>query len=224
MKPTMRIGASSYVGDYVMPKALVDWEKMNPEIELKIDVSDSERVFTGVIEGTLEAGAIGAALEDERIQTEEFVHNADELILIAPASHPFANKNEVTVHELKGQRFIVREPGSATRMWYRERLAVEDLTLDDMDIVCEVNSHQAAISAVEAGAGISFVLRGAARDALDTGRVKEVRVKELSPLMGSLYLVHLDRRLLSDQGKQVLGFLEDEKAKLTAFGKNRSSS
>ncbi|MCL5292247.1 MAG: LysR substrate-binding domain-containing protein [Actinobacteria bacterium] len=218
MKPTLRVGTSSYVGDYVMPKALVDWEQMNPEIELKIDISDSEGVFTGVLDGTFEVGVIGAALEDERIVTEEFIHNADELILITPTDHPFASKNEVPVKDLKGQNFIVREPGSATRMWYRERLSVADVSLDDLNIVCEVDSHQAAISAVEAGAGISFVLRGAARDALDVGRVKEVRVRELSPLMGSLYLIHPGEQLLSDQTKRMLHFLEEEKIKLAAYG------
>ncbi len=218
MKPIVRIGASSYVGDYVMPRALVDWEKTNPELELKIDISDSEDVFTRVLEGGYEAGVIGAALEDERIVTEEFVHNADELILIAPPDHEFAKKGEISVKELKGCRFIIREPGSATRMWYRERLATQDIGLDDLDIVSEVDSHQAAISAVEAGAGCSFVLRGAARDALDVGRVKEVRIKELSPMMGSLYLIHSREELLSEPTKRALKFLSDEKAKLAAFG------
>lgn len=217
MKQIITIGTSSYVGDYVMPRALADWSSMNPEIELKMTISDSETVFTGVLEGALEAGVIGAALEDERIDTEEFVHNADELVLIVPPEHRFANYDEVSVQDLKGQDFIVREPGSATRMWYRERLGSSDVTLDELNIVSEVGSHQAAISAVEAGAGMTFALRLAARDALDLGRVKEMRVSELSPLTGSLYLVHGKEALLSDDGKHLLNFLQGEKTKLSGL-------
>ncbi|MHB0977073.1 MAG: LysR substrate-binding domain-containing protein [Candidatus Aquicultorales bacterium] len=216
MKPVIQIGASSYVGDFVLPKALVDWEKTNPNIELRITTSDSEDVFRGVVDGSLEAGIIGAALEDERIETEEFIHNADELVLIAHPEHPFSEKGEISAREILDQPFIAREKGSATRMWYRDRLSIVDVPLDDLNIVSEVDSHQAAVSAVEAGAGVAFVLRGAAKDALDLGRVKEIRVKELSPLVGSLYLVHLKEPLLSEDAKRVLEFLRSESKKLAA--------
>lgn len=216
MKPTIKIGASGYVGDYVIPRALVDWEKTYPDVELQITVSDSGEVFARVIDGTLEAGVIGAALEDKRVVTEEFIRNADELILIAPLDHPFAKRGEISAQELKGQPFIVREPGSATRMWYREKLATEGIDFDDLDVISEVDSHQAAISSVEAGAGLTFVLRGAARDAMDAGRVKEVKIKELSPMMGSLYLVHRQESTMSEPAKRLFKFLEQERARLTA--------
>ena len=216
MKNVVNIGASSYTGEFLLPQLIGGWEKQNPDIELKVDISDSSEVFEQVVNGELEAGVIGMSLENSNVHAETFLNNFDELILICPANHPFAGKSEVSINDLKGQDFILREPGSATRMWYREVLATHNINLDNLNVVAELDTYPAIIKAVESGSGISFVLRKTAKDALDLGRIKEIKIKEVSPLMGNLYIIYNTDMPMSDEVRRFLGFLEAEKPQLMA--------
>lgn len=216
MKNVLTIGASSYTGEFLLPQVIGDWEKQNPDVELKLDISDSAEVFEQVGNGDIEAGVIGMSLENSSVRAEPFLNNYDELILIVPNDHPFAEKGEIQVADLREQDFILREPGSATRMWYREVLATRGITFDNLNVVAELDTYPAIIKAVESGSGISFVLRKCAQDALDMGRLKEVKIKELAPLMGNLYVIYNTDLPLSDQARRFLSFLETEKPKLIA--------
>lgn len=44
MKKTVFVGASSYTGDYLLPHILADWERLYPDVELVLKISDSEEV------------------------------------------------------------------------------------------------------------------------------------------------------------------------------------
>ncbi|MBE0447309.1 MAG: hypothetical protein IBX64_04280 [Actinobacteria bacterium] len=216
MKNVVNIGASSYTGEFLLPQLLSNWEKQNPDTELKIDISDSSQVFEQVLNGDIEAGVIGMSLENNTVRAEPFLNNYDELILICPPDHPFARKGEISVSDLKGQDFILREPGSATRMWYREVLATRSITFENLNVVAELDSYPAIIKAVESGSGLSFVLRKSAQDALDMGKVKEIKIKELPQLMGNLYSIYNTDLPLSDGARRFLNFLETERPKLMA--------
>lgn len=216
MKNIVNVGASSYTGEFLLPQVLADWEKQNPDMELKVDISDSSQVFEQVINGDIEAGVIGMSLENIVVKAETFLNNFDELILIAPAEHPLANKGELLVEDLKGQDFILREPGSATRMWYREVLATHGITFENLNVVAELDTYPAIIKAVESGSGLSFVLKKAAKDSLEMGRIKEIKLKDLPPLMGNLYVIYNTERPMSNGTRRFLSFLESEKPKLMA--------
>jgi len=216
MKNVVNVGASSYTGEFLLPQVLADWEKQNPDMELKVDISDSSQVFEQVINGDIEAGVIGMSLENNAVKADPFLNNFDELILIAPAEHPLANKGELLVEDLKGQDFILREPGSATRMWYREVLATHGITFENLNVVAELDTYPAIIKAVESGSGLSFVLKKAAKDSLDMGRIKEIKLKDLPPLMGNLYVIYNTELPMSNGTRRFLSFLEAEKPKLMA--------
>ncbi len=216
MKNAVNIGASSYTGEFLLPQLLGDWEKQNPDMELKLEISDSANVFEQVLNGDIEAGVIGMSFENSNVHAETFLNNYDELILICSQNHPFAQQREVSVDDLRGQDFVLREPGSATRMWYREVLATHGITFDNLNVVAEIDTYPAIIKAIESGSGLSFVLRKAAQDALDTGKVKEVKIKDLPPLKGNLYVIYNTELPLSEETRRFLSFLEAEKPKLMA--------
>ncbi|MDI6715732.1 MAG: LysR substrate-binding domain-containing protein [Actinomycetota bacterium] len=216
MKSVVNVGASSYTGEFLLPQLIADWEKQNPDTELKLNISDSSEIFEQVLNGDVELGVIGMSLENDQVKAETFLNNFDELILICPPDHPFANRGEISVEDLKNQDFIFREPGSATRMWYREVLARHGITPENLNIVAELDTYPAIIRAVESGSGISFVLKKAAMDSIKAGRVKEVKIKEISPLMGNLYVIYNTDLPMSDEARRFLTFLGAEKQKLMA--------
>lgn len=211
MKKLVTVGASSYTGNYLLPRLLQDWEEVNPDTEIKLEITDSEDIFHQVQDGLVEVGLIGACLESENVEAHEFAQD-DQLILIVPLGHAFADRSEIEIDELRGQDFVLREPGSATRMWYREAFNRFKLTLGDLNVVAELDSHPAVITAVESSLGVAMVPRHAADDALDAQRIKDVRIRELAPMTGSLYMIWPRVDSLSPQTRQFIDWLETERS------------
>lgn len=216
MKNVINVGASSYTGEFLLPQIITDWEKQNPDLELKVDISDSSNVFEQIISGEIEAGVIGMSLENNYVKADQFLSNYDELILICPPDHPFASVSEISINDLRGQDFVMREPGSATRMWYREMLSTKGIGFDDLNVVAELGSYPAIIKAVEMGSGCSFVLKKAAQDFIDTGKIRQVTIRDMQPITGSLYVIYNSKLRMSDNARRFINFLDTEKQKLIA--------
>lgn len=213
MKKKLSLGASSYAGEYLIPMMLPDWQKSGNNSELKVEIGDSESIFEQVLSGDLEVGLIGVCFEHEDLETREFILN-DELVLICPPDHPLADKKRITAQNLKGQNFCVREPGSATRMWMRESLAKQGVSFDDLNLVCELDTHKAVISAVQAGVGLACVPKLVAKEAAWQNKVKVINVEGLSPINGSMCTIW-NKGLLTQDGEELLSFLNAEKAKIS---------
>lgn len=213
-KRVVSIGASNYIGDYILPRMLADWELQEPYTELKVESADSEEIFDQVQNGELDLGVIGSSLESDKLETREFIDN-DKLILIAPADHPLASKEEISVMELKGQSFILREAGSGTRMWCREQFSRFGVSFDDLNVRAELGSHRAIITAVESGCGLALVPRRAAEESLELGYIAEINVKELSPMTGSLYMIYPKGDSISAEATEFINFLQMERPKFS---------
>lgn len=197
----------------MIPMMLPDWQKASSNSELKVEIGDSESIFEQVLSGDLEVGLIGVCFEHDDLETQEFIMN-DELVLICPSDHPLASQGEISAEALKGQNFCVREPGSATRMWMRESLARQGISFDDLNLVCELDTHKAIVSSVQAGVGLACVPKLVAREAAVQSKVKEIAVQGLSPINGSMCTIW-NKQFLTSDGEELLSFLDSEKNKIS---------
>jgi len=121
----------------------------------------------------IDIGIIGAAIKNDNLDLAPFI--TDELILVAATEHPLAKKKKVTTDDILKSDFILREPGSGTRMVIETVLAPKNVRPSDLRVIMELGSTRAVITAVEAGLGASLVSRLAAQEALRLQRIKEIK-------------------------------------------------
>lgn len=91
MKHLFTIGASTIPGEFIIPRLLSAMISHLPEIELKVEISDSLKVFEGVRSGQYELGIIGTKFDSPDLDFAVIVKD-DKLILITPKNHPLAAK------------------------------------------------------------------------------------------------------------------------------------
>jgi len=96
--------------------------------------------------------------EDIALERQPFLPNP--LVIIAAASHPLAGRKRLPLARLARARFILRKPGSGTRLacdaHFKRAGFVPDVRL-------EIGSNEAIKEAVAAGMGIAIVSRHALR-------------------------------------------------------------
>ena len=109
----LRIGSSVTVGMCLMPSLIKRFGEARPETEIYSYVNNTQ-----TIERMLLASELDAAVVEGRVRSKDLVsfHCRDDYVaLFCSASHTFAARAAVTLDELCGEPFVLRERGSGTR-------------------------------------------------------------------------------------------------------------
>ena len=188
----LALGASKTIGGYLLPAVLGEFRRRHPGVELQLVIDNTETIKTRLLDGALDLGLTeGMPPRDEDLSTRVF--REDELIVIAPAHHPFANPapgkrrpRSITARQLCGQPLILREPGSGTRAVLLRPLA--DSGAEPGEVVLTLTDTEAIKRAVLAELGLAAVSRLCVTLELASGVLAEVPVRGLK-LRRSLYEV-----------------------------------
>jgi DNA-binding transcriptional LysR family regulator len=206
MKHLFTLGASTIPGEFIIPRLLSAMIKHLPEIELKVEISDSLKVFEGVRKGQYEIGIIGTQFDSPDVDFTVIVKD-DRLVLITPKGHPLAAKKTVAIGDLKGQDFVTREKGSGTRAVYEKAFKDAGLAPTDLNTVAEVGTTEGVIQAVEGGAGIAIVSELAAKEAIELKKVQALNIPVLK-MIRDFSIITRKGRPLSKDASEVLAVIK----------------
>lgn len=166
------VGASTIPGEYLLPILIGGFKEKYPGIKITLKVSGSGQVGRWVREREIDFGITGAPVDWEGTECMSWLK--DQLVLIVPPSHPWAEMNEVSLEDLKKETIILRERGSGTRRTLEQKLSEHNISIEKLPCSMELGSTRAVITAVEAKLGVSIVSKYAVCEAISLGLVKEV--------------------------------------------------
>lgn len=177
------VGASSTIGNYALPCTVYVFSERHPDYKIKLDINKTDNIIERISNRSLEMGLVEGpipeetrkALAQEGVRFRVVAHN--ELFLIAPNTEQFEAMDSVTVGELRTMPLILREQGSGIRNTIETALSEVGLTLDDFNVVLELNTTNAIKSAISSDNGVSLLPKMALRKELHYGILKAIPVK-----------------------------------------------
>jgi DNA-binding transcriptional LysR family regulator len=152
------IGASTTIGTYLLPAVLAEFWRRHPNIELLLEIENTELVQRRLAGHELDIGLTEGFLDNEELDAEVF--HRDELVVVAAPDHPLARKPKISLAALAGEPFLLREPGSGTRAVQEQALARLKLPVR---VVMALGSTEAIKRLVAAGIGLAIISRLAVR-------------------------------------------------------------
>lgn len=172
----LRIACSTTTGKYILPQFAVRFHEQHPGVDIAILRCTSPLVVPQLLKEEADLGVVSYDACGDGLECQAFFN--DHIILIVPASHPWAKRQSIEPSELVETPIIIREATSGTHRAMLAELGKHSITFDDMDICLEVGNSEAIVKAVEVGFGVAFVSRLAAEWAIDKGTVVEVPVAD----------------------------------------------
>jgi DNA-binding transcriptional LysR family regulator len=200
---SLRVGASTTVGIYLLPAALGAFKKLHPGLVISLEIGTRARVQEEVLRNELDLAVVGPALKDPDLAILPFL--TDELIVVAPAGHRLTGKRGLTLKDLADQPFVMREPASGSR-WSLEKAARKAGA--KLQVAMELGSNGAIKHAVESGLGLAVLSRYACLLELSSRRLVELDVRGF-PIRRDWHIVHLRRRKLPASVLAFIAFLRD---------------
>lgn len=185
----LRLGCTRTIADYVAPHLLACRATTQPAEPVNMRVGNTAELVQLMDAGTIDCALVEGSFDHARF--DSMVYSTEDYIAVA--SPDATERMDIrSVHDLIGERLILREPGSGTREILERNLAAHDLALADFAGTLELASIPAIIACVAAGAGITFLYRIAVERELSTGALVDITPAD--------FTIHHDFRLIWQHG------------------------
>lgn len=168
---SLKVGATLTIGNYLAPLIMADYLQRYPSGQVALTVHNTATIVAQVVRYEIDLGLIEGRADDPEVEVEPWVE--DELVPFCAPTHPLAGRQTVTLDELAGQWWILRERGSGTRETLEQALRHR---LPGLRVRLELEHTEAVKRAVENGLGIGCISRLALRDAFRRGSLVPLEV------------------------------------------------
>ena len=201
----LTIGSSTTPGEYILPWVIGQFQKQFPGVDVSLSISNTRSVLEMIRNRELDLGMAGAPVSQRGLNSFPYVF--DEIVIIAAPTHPLISRDGVRLRDLEGERFILREQGSATRQTAESCLADHDVSIK---VVMELGSNEAVKGAVAAGLGLGMVSGFAIAADTAAGFIKTLDVTDWR-CRRPLTVFYRDDTHLPSAQHAFLRFLQDER-------------
>ena len=198
---TLRVGASTTVGIYLIPLALGAYKKLHPNLAVSLEIGAREPLQDRLRRGLLDLAVLSPPIADPDLESTPFMD--DELVMVVPVGHRLAGGRGLTLRDFAGESFLMREAGSGTRLAVEMAARRDGVTLQ---VGMELGSNGAIKHAVEAGLGVAVLSRHAVELERKGGGLVVVQIEGF-PILRPWSMAYLRRRKLPAAVDQFIGFL-----------------
>ena len=150
LRGRLRIAAVT-TAEYFVPDLVGPFAAAHPGVEIELAVENRDRVIERL--GRAQDDLAVMMLPPSAMPLERVPILDNPLVVIAPAGHRLAGRR-VRLGQLAGERWLMREPGSGTRLVAEEHFANAGFT---PDVAMSLGSNEAIKHAVAAGLGVAVV-------------------------------------------------------------------
>ncbi|MEH7390977.1 LysR family transcriptional regulator [Bacillus sp. JJ1503] len=189
---TLSFGASTFVGVYLLPAILSDFNKQFPGIKINMNITSSNHLIhmleTNKVEFLVLSDRI--PIDEDRFQFNTFYQ--DEPVLIVNSQHRLAGKTECTLEDLVSETLILKPNKSATRTYLEGEFKKYGFNSPNY---MEIGNLEAIKQCVINGLGVSIVSSFAIKQEIKNGLLTVVPIQGVKFIRGIRYVyqrgVHL---------------------------------
>ncbi|MEJ8827384.1 LysR family transcriptional regulator [Variovorax humicola] len=193
MATRLRIGASTTIGNYLLPPLVASYLVAWPAAGVDVQIGNTREVAGSVARLEVDMGLIEGPCREAEVRVVPW--REDELVIVCAPTHPLVQDatQRVPLKALRQTRWLLREPGSGTREAVEQALLSH---LHHLDGEMLPGSTEAIKQAAAEGLGLACLSLCAVQDLLTLGRLVVLETT-LPRLTRRLYLIHHRRKRFS---------------------------
>lgn len=169
----LQVGASTTIGNYVLPPLLASFLGPQTGGRLELRIGNTREVAAAVAAFSVDIGFIEGPSHEPQMRTLPFMD--DELVIVASPRHPLARtagRGKVNAAALRDAAWLLREPGSGTREAVEQALEPH---LSRLESAVELGSAEAIKLAAAEGLGLACLSRRVVADFVTLRRLAILR-------------------------------------------------
>ena len=170
----LTIGASNIPANYLIPAVLPHLAQHYPGITLSMLCGDSGEILAKLVAAEIELAVVGSRNADQQLVFTPLAK--DLLVLVVGPQHPWWQKEQISLTELRDGGFVMREAGSGSELALQNELQRVGIERDKLRVAARLGSNEAVCRTVAAGFGCAFVSERSVRRELAAVELCQVDV------------------------------------------------
>lgn len=186
----LRIGLTHTAESNIITEVLAKYSNKNSGISIMLLTDTIKNLYE-----KLETYELDLAVSNGRSSNPDLCSlmlDTDYLVCVMSNNNPLSSQSMVTLNELKRERMILRLPSSATRMLFESTLESLGESIDNFDIILEVDNIATIKDLIRKDLGISILAKSACLDELRKGKLTALPIENLSMVRETNLVYHKD--------------------------------
>lgn len=172
----IKVGASSTVGQYILPVLLAKFHKRFPQIRVKLQTGNTEDIIDLLRNGKIAFAITEGIGFDRSFQFDNFIK--DEIVLVCSAKSKSSNLKKISVTSIPSYPLVLRESGSGTLEVVKNYLHKNGVDLKNITIEIELGNSESIIRYLKQSETFGFISVYAILDQLKQGELQIIDLKE----------------------------------------------
>ena len=170
-KDIIRVGASITIGTSILGEIAADFCAEHPSVKIEALVDSTPVIEQALLQGQIDLSFVEGRLASPEIKRETV--GCTDIVLVVGRTHELYGQEGITLEDLSGRDFIVREKGSRTREKFSMEMERNNIRWNP---AWECHNTQTIKNAVDAGLGIGVLSKLSVRKRLESGRFRALNV------------------------------------------------
>ncbi len=170
----VKIGASTTISLYVMPKILAALHREIPNAKILLVNRNSENILKALESQEIDVACVEAIHPTNSVKYKPFMK--DEIIPVCGAKSPYFQE-DISLSELTQLPMALRERGSGTLDVLNTAFEAHGIKLAHLQVIARLGGTEALKNYLIEGEAIGFLSRLSVKKELESGELREVSVK-----------------------------------------------
>jgi DNA-binding transcriptional LysR family regulator len=176
-KGELRIGASTTLSLYVLPKVLSSFRKKWPLVKITLINRNTENILKALTNEEIDLAVVEDKLEASGLHYDFFME--DKIIPICSTHSPYAGR-EISIKELNEIPLALREVGSGTLSALARKMAQSNIKMSDLDIKVRLGGTEVLKNFLVEDIAVGFLSPLAVKREISLGLLTQVNIADLA--------------------------------------------
>jgi DNA-binding transcriptional LysR family regulator len=176
-KGVLKLGASTTVALYILPKVLSSFNQHYPQINMSLLNRNSEIVLEALLNGDIDLGIIEGPVKRANINHKPFL--TDQVVAVCSKKSPIAKRKTYTVKEILHMPIAIRERGSGTLAALKHTLEKNKIKFSQLNIKVRLGGTEALKNFLIESDSLGFLPHRSVIKELTYGELTEIHFEGL---------------------------------------------
>lgn len=152
---SLSIGITHSLEGNIIPEVLATFASNNKGMQIKIITDSIKNLYEKLSTYEIDLAVIEGKISGDKLS--KVLLDTDSLVAVISNDNPLSKNTIIDINDLKKEKLILRTNKSATRNLFTSQLEVSNLSLDDFNVILEIDNTFSIKELVAKNIGVSIL-------------------------------------------------------------------
>ncbi len=175
-KGQLKLGASTTVALYIIPKILSAFHQKYPEVKISLLNRNTDTITKALLDQDIDIGIVEGKKKNSAILYQPFMK--DEVVAVCSSKSPLAKKGKLRIQEITNYPIVLREQGSGTLAALKYNLEKSGIKLSSLNVNVRLAGTEALKNFLREDNCLGFLPKGAILKELRDGDLVALKIEK----------------------------------------------